>query len=512
MSTSRSKTAINRRISLANQKFEELGTEVTKLVEVIGQLQQSLDEANEALKIVNYPGLHFPELREALCELTGQKSNGWIPSILATAGSGPWDAEEFDAFLRTRGITPFSMPGNNVNGLIIGTSGWDENDVAEQIFNRTSSSLKIYTQELFIFGLCAGKDPYDFLEQEAVDEVGLNHPAIQFILNKSFSWPWQESSDEDSLDIDWDIDSVDWSAESILKKMGYNASLSGPNQIKRRQILQKVFESDILSKMESEQQVKRWGSRKSALRLHTMSNFLAWLINLQGNEKPAAREKWSSDLRWLRTEFYQVKMGFKWPEIPLSSTIGAQTAVRPQVGNSKADFMKLYFPSDLLAAVIGSGPKSRVEVVKQLWIYIKKHNLQNPNDKRKINADVKFKALFGKPQIGMFEMAGLISKHLLSSTDSKINRQSKAQENHQNLLPVPSRYLKPRHALAVIIGSQPKSSFDTALYSVREYISRNKLIKEGQSLIQADDYLFALTGQKYIKESDLLIAIQNNLY
>ena len=432
MSTSRSKTAINRRISLANQKFEELGTEVTKLVEVIGQLQQSLDEANEALKIVNYPGLHFPELREALCELTGQKSNGWIPSILATAGSGPWDAEEFDAFLRTRGITPFSMPGNNVNGLIIGTSGWDENDLAELIFNRTCSSLKIYTQELFILGLCAGKDPYEFLEQEAVDEVGLNHPAIQFILNKSFSWPWQETSGEDSLDIGWDIDSVDWSAESILKKMGYNASSSGPNQMKRRQILQTVFESDILSKMESEQQVKRWGSRKSALRLHTMSNFLAWLINLQGNEKPAAREKWSSDLRWLRTEFFQEKMGFKWPEIASTSKTGAQTSVRLQGGNSEAE--------------------------------------------------------------------------------SKINKQLKSQENRQNLLPAPSHYLKPRHALAVIIGSQPKSSFATALYSVQEYIARNKLIKEGQSLIQADEYLFALTGQKNIKDSDLMEAVRKNLF
>ena len=72
--------------------------------------------------------------------------------------------------------------------------------------------------------------------------------------------------------------------------------------------------------------------------------------------------------------------------------------------------------------------------------------------------------------------------------------------------------MKPRHALAVIIGSQPKSSFATALYSVQEYIARNKLIKEGQSLIQADEYLFALTGQKNIKDSDLMEAVRKNLF
>ena len=66
-----------------------------------------------------------------------------------------------------------------------------------------------------------------------------------------------------------------------------------------------------------------------------------------------------------------------------------------------------------LEAVVGAGPMSRGEVVKQLWVYIKKHDLQNPANKRNILADDKLKALFGgKGEVTMFEMTKLVSAHL----------------------------------------------------------------------------------------------------
>jgi chromatin remodeling complex protein RSC6 len=54
----------------------------------------------------------------------------------------------------------------------------------------------------------------------------------------------------------------------------------------------------------------------------------------------------------------------------------------------------------------------RTEIVSKLWVYIKAHNLQDATDKRKINADAKLKAIFGKPQITMFELAKVIGKHV----------------------------------------------------------------------------------------------------
>ena len=77
-----------------------------------------------------------------------------------------------------------------------------------------------------------------------------------------------------------------------------------------------------------------------------------------------------------------------------------------------AAFMKALTPSAALAAVVGASPLPRTEVVSKLWTYIKKNKLQDAVNKRMINADAKLKEIFGKMQVSMFEMAGLIGKHL----------------------------------------------------------------------------------------------------
>lgn len=76
-------------------------------------------------------------------------------------------------------------------------------------------------------------------------------------------------------------------------------------------------------------------------------------------------------------------------------------------------FMKPMNISDELAAVVGKGPMPRSEVVKALWAYIKKNNLQDPKAKRNIIADENLKKVFGgKAVVNMFEMTKLVSKHL----------------------------------------------------------------------------------------------------
>ena len=76
-------------------------------------------------------------------------------------------------------------------------------------------------------------------------------------------------------------------------------------------------------------------------------------------------------------------------------------------------FMKPLTPSAALAAVVGASPLPRTEVVKKLWAYIKKHDLQDAKNRRNINADAKLKEVFGgKTQVSMFDMTKLVSKHL----------------------------------------------------------------------------------------------------
>ena len=76
-------------------------------------------------------------------------------------------------------------------------------------------------------------------------------------------------------------------------------------------------------------------------------------------------------------------------------------------------FMKPMSISKELAVVVGNGPMPRSEVVKKLWVYIKANNLQDPTNKRNINADENLKKVFGgKATVSMFEMTKLVSKHL----------------------------------------------------------------------------------------------------
>ncbi len=76
-------------------------------------------------------------------------------------------------------------------------------------------------------------------------------------------------------------------------------------------------------------------------------------------------------------------------------------------------FMKPMTISDELAVIVGKGPMARSEVVKKLWEYIKKNDLQDPKNKRDILADADLKKVFGgKERVNMFEMTKLVSKHL----------------------------------------------------------------------------------------------------
>jgi upstream activation factor subunit UAF30 len=90
-----------------------------------------------------------------------------------------------------------------------------------------------------------------------------------------------------------------------------------------------------------------------------------------------------------------------------------KTAKKKAPRKANAAFMKPMNISPALAEVIGSKPMPRTEVTKKLWIYIKKHGLQDSKNRRNINADAALKAVFGgKSTVSMFEMTKLVGKHL----------------------------------------------------------------------------------------------------
>lgn len=87
-------------------------------------------------------------------------------------------------------------------------------------------------------------------------------------------------------------------------------------------------------------------------------------------------------------------------------------AAKKSTRQPSAAFMKALTPSAALAVIVGDKPLPRTEVVKKVWEYIKKFDLQDQANRKLIKADAALREIFGKAQADMFEMTKLISKHL----------------------------------------------------------------------------------------------------
>jgi upstream activation factor subunit UAF30 len=100
------------------------------------------------------------------------------------------------------------------------------------------------------------------------------------------------------------------------------------------------------------------------------------------------------------------------PAAKASAKTPAKAADAKPAKAAQSAFTKPLQPSAALAAVVGSDPLPRTEVVSKMWDYIKKHKLQNEANKREIIADEKLSAVFGKDKVTMFEMNKFLAAHL----------------------------------------------------------------------------------------------------
>jgi chromatin remodeling complex protein RSC6 len=91
---------------------------------------------------------------------------------------------------------------------------------------------------------------------------------------------------------------------------------------------------------------------------------------------------------------------------------GNAMANEAKSGRNTSALMKPLTPQGPLAAVVGSDPLPRGQVVAKVWDYIRANNLQKPTDKRVIIADAKLKPIFGKDEATMFEMNKFIAQYL----------------------------------------------------------------------------------------------------
>ncbi len=109
------------------------------------------------------------------------------------------------------------------------------------------------------------------------------------------------------------------------------------------------------------------------------------------------------------------KTAAKAPAKKAAAKAPAKKAAAPKKSTRKpnAAFMAPLAVSEGMQGVIGNKPMPRTEIIKKIWDYIKKNNLQDKTNKRMINADAKLKPIFGgKSQISMFELAKVVNQHV----------------------------------------------------------------------------------------------------
>jgi upstream activation factor subunit UAF30 len=101
---------------------------------------------------------------------------------------------------------------------------------------------------------------------------------------------------------------------------------------------------------------------------------------------------------------------------PTARKKAAKRAKKKSSGKKRAPnpaFMRPLQPSARLAAVVGSSPIPRTQVISKLWAYIKRNGLQDSKNRRAINADDKLRPLFGgRNQVTMFDLAKIANNNL----------------------------------------------------------------------------------------------------
>ncbi|XP_019238737.1 PREDICTED: uncharacterized protein LOC109218803 isoform X3 [Nicotiana attenuata] len=141
---------------------------------------------------------------------------------------------------------------------------------------------------------------------------------------------------------------------------------------------------------------------------------------------------------------------------------------------------KLCGVSPELQTIVGQATLPRTEIVKQLWAYIRKHNLQDPNNKRKIICNDELRLLFETDCTDMFKMNRLLVKHIVTLEPSKQTAQNPKRAKTEEESGSKSEEAVPvviiSEALANFLGiSESEMSQAEVLRKVLEYIKVSQL-------------------------------------
>uniref|UniRef100_A0A2P2LB18 Brg-1 associated factor n=1 Tax=Rhizophora mucronata TaxID=61149 RepID=A0A2P2LB18_RHIMU len=153
-----------------------------------------------------------------------------------------------------------------------------------------------------------------------------------------------------------------------------------------------------------------------------------------------------------------------------------------------------------LQVIVGEPALPRTEIVKQLWAYIRKNNLQDPSNKRKIICDDALRVVFETDCTDMFKMNKLLAKHIIPLEPTKESSQAKrakvdVESKNESTEPGQSVVVI-SEALAKFLGTVDREMTQMDVSRrIREYIKVNHLEDPLNSMvIMCDAKLQELLG------------------
>lgn len=170
------------------------------------------------------------------------------------------------------------------------------------------------------------------------------------------------------------------------------------------------------------------------------------------------------------------------PTVPGSDPPKESTQTKTKRRGGPGGLNKLCGVSPELQAIVGQPELPRTEIVKQLWAYIRKNNLQDPSNKRKIICNDELRLVFETDCTDMFKMNKLLAKHIIPLEPTKPSSSKKARVENESTVGV--KGAEPSICPSVIISEALASFFGVdgremlqseVLRRIWEYIKVNHL-------------------------------------
>lgn len=315
-------------LAAARREVSRLESEVDRLSRKVHEekLQEQVEE------LATYTGgLNLVTIRDALVGAnTADNLADIIGNVVCVIGRGPWEVDEFKAFLDEREFVTVDTD-YSFEILALGRSVNDEEFLLlQQVLDyhiESSEPLLVLSQELLVYAICRLENPIETFSEEDLLHLAVGHGGLTAVLEyEGFEWPSLvlNKGSNDPAEI-FDFDPSVLSAESPLHRLGYTVAEGRLTTAQRWDRLRQMYEIDGDEVFISDEECRAWGNARTQQRLYAMVRHINWLIGFRGEAAPNASDRWRKDLAWLKESFYRSGMKFPWPSVGTSTFRSSET-------------------------------------------------------------------------------------------------------------------------------------------------------------------------------------------